>query len=327
MRVVLMGGGGLLGSFLAPALVANGHEVLIFDNLSGCDRNRLPKGIRLFVGNATVRGNVEACFESFKPEIVFICLSHPLKKGVVYKYLEDTNNTINSVNAIGSLLNDRVKAVYFCSTGDVYGKPEPKQSISEDRKIVSSNSHFGNACLLAENNLSFRCEELGIPLTILRIFDLFGPRYEISPRNGIVNYLVEAFLGNEQVAITRADRRRDFVFVQDVVMACLDLIALGSNAAGVYNVGSGVGISLDKLCRELHKIVPITNKPWYMPDASIHTYSAVADISKIQEKISWRPKEDIISYLPTLVEYTKQEIIKSNNPAYKLALARGFINE
>jgi len=324
-KVLLIGGGSLLCSYLIPQLVSVGHEVVIMDNLTGCDRFKLPKGIKLFVGNASVNDNVKTCFSSVKPDIVFINIAYAVKPGTIYNYREDTNNTISSADAIGCFLHNEIKHVYYCSTSEVYGGPEPKNPLPEDRKIVAPSSHFGNANLVAENLLSFRCNELGIPLTVLRIFDMFGPRDEIFAKTAVVNFIIEAFLNNEKIGISRADRKRDFVFAEDVADACFQIIKLEEKVSATYNVGTGTGISLDKICKELYKYIDVIDKPDYLGDPSVPIYSSVADTKLLKEKIDWQPKVNIIEYLPTLVEYTKQALIKARDPAHRLAKARGFI--
>jgi UDP-glucose 4-epimerase len=264
----MIGGGGLLGTYLAPMLIAAGHEVVIMDNLSGCDKDRITKGAKLFIGNAGSSDTMKTCFSSIEPDIVFIGISYAIKRGTIYNYHHDTNNTISAADTIGCFLNKKVKHVYYCSTGEVYGGPEPKNPVPENRKIISPNSHFGNANLVAENLLSFRCSELNIPFTVLRIFEMFGPRYEISPRSSPVNFIIESFFSGEQVGITRADRKRDFIFAEEVAEICLKFILLEEEVAGIYNVGTGIGTTYEKICKELYKFIevaPENNKRFICP--------------------------------------------------------------
>lgn len=313
----------MLGTSLGSLLHTAGHNVLLIDNTSGCDKNRIPKELKLFIGNATVHHNLKVCFDSFKPDVIFVCLAFNLKKGVNYNFYEDVNTTLGSANMLSGFITKAVKHVVFCSSSEVYGGPEPKQPVKEDRKIIQPSSHFGNANLLSEQVLSYRCAEVGVPFSSLRIFDLVGPRYEISPKTAVINFMIEAFLTGEEIGITRGDRKRDFIHVEDVADICFKVVT-SDPVGGIFNVGSGVGISLEKIYYSLSQHMKITYPPVFLGDSSINTFSAVADIAKVSDAYGWAPKNDVLDYLPKLVEYTQDLLSKSKNAATRLALARGF---
>lgn len=307
MRVLLVGGGGLLGAHLAPKLVAKGHEVAICDTLSGCIGPRTTVGFRLFVANATDRNALLQPFGAFDPEVIFISLAHHYSRTTIYKTFDDTRLVMDSANAITSIIGKSVKHVYLCSTSEVYGGPQTKKPIKESRKISLGSTAHGVAKLSAENIIKFKCQEMGIGCTTFRIFDMFGPRVVFCARTGITSFLIDAFLRNEVVGLVGGKKLRDFIHAEDVAEACAQVMATGFS--GTVNVGSGVGMSLVDIVKAMAKEMKIHEFPVFVPNGRNEVFSAVADTSLLKTIVpGWSPKSGIIEELPTLIEFRRQEL-------------------
>jgi UDP-glucose 4-epimerase len=322
VRVLLVGGGGLLGAHLAPKLVAAGHEVAICDTLVGCIGPRTTKGFRLFVANATDRNALVQPFSAFKPEIVFISLAHNYTKTTVYKAFIDSKLVLNSANAIASLLGSGVKHVYFCSTSEVYGGPQTKRPIKESRKIDLSATAHGAAKLAAEKILAFKCRELGIGCTTFRIFDMFGPRVMFCARTGIVNFLIDAFMRSEVIGLVGSKKLRDFIHAEDVAEACIRVMETGFS--GTVNIGSGVGTSLEAIVKALSENMEVRQAPVFIPRSRNEVFSAVADTTLLSSMIpDWKPEAEVMGELPTLIDFRSQEMSRTkDSPAPDLNTIR-----
>ena len=307
MRILLVGGGGLLGAHLAPKLVAAGHEVAICDTLVGCIGSRTTKGFRLFVANATDRNALLQPFSAFKPEVVFIALAHHYNRTTIYKTFDDTKLVLNSANAITSLLGRAVKHVYVCSTSEVYGGPQTNRPIKESRKITMSATAHGAAKLSSENIIKFKCKELGIGCTVLRIFDMFGPRVLFCARTGIINFIIDAFLRNETIGLVGGKRLRDFVHVEDVAEACSRIMSTGFS--GTVNIGSGTGTTLTSVIDSLYTKMSVVQPPVYIPKGRNEVFSAVADTTTLRSILpDWEPNSEVINELGTLITFREQEM-------------------
>lgn len=325
-RVLIFGGGGLLGTAISEILLGAGNEVGIFDNFSGCDRMRLTKGCSITSSDVASASSVEYAVEkNFKPDYIVVCISHSFRKGHIYNYGDEVATILNAAINVGRALNPKIKGVFYCSSGDVYGAPESKLPLSETRKITHPNSHAGSAYLRGEELISYRCKELGIPLTIIRVFDLFGPRYVWFPTTGTISFLIEAFLLREQIAVTRGDRRRDFLHSKDAAEAITALMTIEHKGTEIYNLGSGTGIRLKDFCKKLSEYLPVEYLPIYLPDKNIRTYNSTADISKIKEVTGWAPTRGLIETLPEQIDIVKSELSKSKDRTYQLMLSRGLI--
>lgn len=304
--MLIIGGAGLLGTRLAPKLRTLGHEVALCDNFSGSLKYRTPSDYRLFVANAADQNVMQHVFRVFEPEIVVLALAYVFPREVVYSPYEDSRLVVESANVLASLLCRGVKQAYFFSNGEVYGAPQSRRPLKEGRKIVRSATFHGAAKYAAEVLLSFRCQELGLPLTILRVFDMFGPRIVFSARTDVVNFLIDGFLRGEWMGLVGARRARDFVHVDDVVDAFLGLLEVGF--AGSVNIGTGRGTSLRQVSSALCELMGISDHPEEVPDFR-ETFSAVASTELLDSVVSggWSPKYDIITELPAMVEFRRQE--------------------
>lgn len=304
MRVMVIGGGGHLGSHLVPRLVSAGHEVAICDNMSGCPRIVAGKDVVLFTPNATDSNSSRPAFAKFAPEIVICALAHTYGRDFIYQFADDTGLVLESANVLSNLLTRSVKHVYFCSTSEVYGGPQTKRLLKETRKIDLSATHHGAAKLGAERLLAFRCQELGIGYTALRIFDMFGPREKFCARTSIVSFFIESFLRGDPLGFDGGTRLRDFIHVADVAATITAL--LGTDFSGTINVGTGRGTSLIQLVKALAARMDILEAPVLIPDGRIPVFSAVADVSVLDAVLPDRPPTlDVIGCLDQLIEFRK----------------------
>ena len=326
MRFMIIGGAGLLGTRLAPTLVAMGHEVALCDNFSGSVQYRTPSDHRIFTANAGDLNALQHAFAAYKPEAIVVAPAYVCPRDVVYTFYEDTRTVLDSANVIAFLLNRSVKHVYFCSSHEVYGGPQSRKPLKETRKITHSSNNHGTAKLAAERFLGFRCKELDIPYTVLRIFDMFGPRIVFSPLTGVVNFLIDGFLKREMLGLVGATHLRDFVHVDDVVGAITRLVKVGFT--GTVNIGTGKGTSLRELAAEIGKAIPMGETPIELPDGRLPTFSSVANVSVLDSAFpkGWRPRHDVLSSIPKLVEFRRGEIefYSRSNPLAVLNAMRGI---
>ncbi len=303
-RFLLIGGAGLLGAHLGPALQLAGHDVGIVDRFSGSMFLRTSKDYPVYKADATDYNGMVPVMAKFQPDVVVVMVNYYYSRDQYYSAYEEGRMTVGTANTVCSVLNRNIKHVYLCSHSDVYDGSESGRGLSEDKRIHTPVSYRGAANLAAEYMFTTRCDELDIPLTVLRIFDMVGPRLMFTPVSCRLNFLVDSFLKGEQIGLVGSNKRRDFIHVKDVVAAIVGLHA--NEFSGVVNIGTGVGLTLNQICKELAKSMKIQYSPIEITDRP--AYAAVADIDKLTEAVSWwEPKTDVLEYLPELVEFRRKE--------------------
>jgi len=303
-RFLLIGGAGLLGSHLGPALQLAGHDVGIVDRFSGSMFLRTSKDFPVYKSDATDYNGMVPVFAKFNPDVVVLMVSHYYPRDQYYSSYEEGRMAVGAANTICSLLSPKIKHVYLCSHSDVYDGTESGRGLSEDKRIYTPVSYRGATNLAAEYMFTTRCAELDIPLTVLRIFDMVGPRLMFTPISCRLNFIVDAFLRGEQIGLVGSNKRRDFIHVGDVVSAIVGLHA--NEFSGVVNLGTGNGITLKQVVKELGKSMKIHYPPIEITDRP--SYAAVADINKLTTAVSWwEPQTDVLEYLSELVEFRRKE--------------------
>lgn len=307
MRVALLGGAGLLGSALVRELSRFKHEVFIVDNFSGSMRFRTPKEIPIFSADLCNLNATSVVFKKIKPDVVIVTSNYFFSLDVIYKPYEDTRSILNTVNNLVSLLDNSVKQVVYCSSSEVYGGPEPRKPVAETRKIVSPANHRGAAFMSAETMLEYRCSQLGVPLTVARIFELYGNRIMFNRFTGKVSFIVDSMLRHEQIGLVGAKSKRDFIHAEDA--ASLLSLFVENGVSGTFNIGSGVPVTLLDICEGLSNVIEVPYPPLPVPDRGTVSYSAIADLQKVNKVApKWEPKHSVLTDLKSLVDFRRSEI-------------------
>jgi UDP-glucose 4-epimerase len=246
-RYLVTGGAGFIGSHLVDALVAQGDQVRVLDDLSTWLRGNLPAAAELVVGSVTDPAAVRAALAG-----VDGCF-HLAAVASVEKGVNDWVGT-HGVNLGGAVvvfdsvrrMATRVPVVYASSAavyGDVATVP-----ITE-RCRIAPLSAYGADKAGCEMHARVASRAFGIPAAGLRFFNVYGPRQDPrSPYSGVISIFCQRILAGLPVVIHGdGSQTRDFIYVADVVAALLAAMALRPVDAPVFNVCTGVPTSVRAL--------------------------------------------------------------------------------
>jgi UDP-glucose 4-epimerase len=313
MKVFITGGAGFIGSHLSDALVAEGKEVTILDNLStGSEKNiaHLEGKIKIFQGDIRDQKLVESLVKNC--DLVL----HMAAALGVDNILENPIESI-STNYFGSeiVLNAATKydkRIIIASTSEIYGK-NPKQPLSEtDDRVVGTPQRlrwtYSDAKALEEATAHALFLTKNLKVTTVRLFNTVGPRQ--SNKYGMVMpKFISAAIENKPLKIFGdGSQTRVFCHIDDVVRAILGLTVQNETVGEVFNIG-GVGeISILDLAK---KIIEETNSSSEITftnykDAYAVGYEdmrrRVPDITKIKSFIGWSPKKDLNSIISDIAD-------------------------
>ena len=304
MKVFITGGAGFIGSHLCDALVAEGQEVTILDNLStGSKKNiaHLEGKIRVFQGDIRDQKLVESLVENC--DLVL----HMAAALGVDNILENPIESI-STNYHGSeiVLNSAVKydrRIIIASTSEIYGK-NPKQPLSEtDDRVVGTPQKlrwtYSDAKALEEATAHTLFLTKNLKVTTVRLFNTVGPR-QTGKYGMVVPRFVKAAVENKPLSIFGdGTQARVFCHVYDAVKAMLLLASENKSVGEVFNVG-GVGeISILELANKIIKKFNSNSKIIFKNYAEVYQTGyedmqrRVPDISKIKTLIGWQPQLDL----------------------------------
>ena len=301
MKVFITGGAGFIGSHLCDALVAEGREVTILDNLStGSKKNiaHLEGKIKVFQGDIRDQKLVESLVENC--DLVL----HMAAVLGVDNILENPIESI-STNFHGSevVLNAAVKydkRIVITSTSEIYGK-NPKQPLSEtDDRVIGTPQKlrwtYSDAKALEEATAHFLFLTKQLRVTTIRLFNTVGPR-QTGKYGMVIPRFVSAAIENTPLKIFGdGSQSRVFCHVSDSVKAILALAGNDKTIGEVFNIGGRGEISILELAKMI--IHQTKSKSEITFTDYVDAYSAgfedmvrrVPDISKVTNFTGWEPK-------------------------------------
>lgn len=286
MKALVTGGCGFIGSHLSEMLLADGHEVVIVDNLA-CGRLEnlatFKSHPKLTYVNADIRDR-KSIAENFKGvDWVF----HMAGLADIVPSIEqpdnyyDTNVT-GTLNVLQSALAAGVKRVVYAASSSSYGIPDefptPESSAIKPQYPYALTKYMGEELVL------HWAHTYKLPAVSLRLFNVYGPRSRTTGAYGAVFgvFLAQKLSGKPFTVVGDGQQTRDFTYVTDVAAAFI--AAAKSNASGeAMNVGSGNHYSVNYLVSLLEgPVVHIAKRPGE-PDCTF------ADTSKIRKTLNWKP--------------------------------------
>ncbi len=304
MKVLVTGGAGYIGSHVTEALIADGHDVVVFDNLSAGYRAAVhPKAI--FVeGDLLQPEQVNAVFDAHAFDGVMHFASH-IQVGESmqnpFKYLHD--NYLTVMNVLQAMTAHEVKRFILSSTANLFEKPE-HVPINEDEQIIPG-SVYGETKFFAERMLTWMDRIYGVRYCCLRYFNASGahPNGHIGedhqPETHLIPLILQVAMGTrEHITIYGDDYAtpdgtciRDYIHVSDLARAhILALQALQDGPSRVYNLGSGRGYSVREVIDSVREVtghpIPEVIGQRRAGDAPI----LVADNTRIGEELGWEPQ-------------------------------------
>ena len=309
MKVFITGGAGFIGSHLCDALLAEGKEITILDNLStGSKKNiaHLEGMIKVFQGDIRDQKLVESLVE--KSDLVL----HMAAALGVDNILENPIESI-STNFYGSeiVLNAALKSdkrILIASTSEIYGK-NAKQPLSEnDDRVIGSPQKlrwtYSDAKALEEATAYFHFLTKQLKVTTIRFFNTVGPR-QTGKYGMVIPRFVKAAIDSKPLKIFGdGSQTRVFCHVSDSVKAVLALASNDKTIGEVFNLGGRGEISILQLAKLIIEQTDSKSEITFTDyeDAYAAGFEDMArrvpDISKLKQHTGWEPKLD----LKTIIE-------------------------
>lgn len=292
MRYIVTGGAGFIGSGLADRLAADGHEVLIVDNLSSGRR----ENIEHLLGNpyvTFVEGSVTNLDLLLDLSLGADGIFHQAAIASVPRSVADPLET-NEVNVTGTLnllwaaKECGVPAVVAASTSAIYGDEPvfPK----EENMPPAPLSPYAVSKLAGEYYGRVFSDLYGVRTVFLRYFNVYGPRQDPNSDYAAVipKFITRLIEGRPPIIYGDGEQTRDFIFVADVVWA--NIMAMESSASGVFNIAGGSRISLNQLASILSAITGVNRQPVYDQPRPGDVRDSVAAISRAREAFGFTPR-------------------------------------
>ncbi len=301
MRFLVTGGAGFLGSALSNRLVADGHEVLVLDDLS--NRSVTPLDPRI----EFTEGDVDSVSLLWSLLAGVDCVCHlAARVSVAQSILHPRDYTRVNVGGTVSLMeavrDTGVRRVVFTSSGAVYGYQQ--QQPVHETDLTHPDSPYAVSKRSAEQYIQTIGELWNIETVALRIFNAYGPGQSLPSSHAPVvpRFIQQALTGGSAVIFGDGNQTRDFVYVSDVVDAIVKSATTAGISRQVFNIGSGVETSIEKLVQEIELATGKRVNCIYNREKSGGVERLVADISRAQLKLGFRPHRSLAKGLRLMLK-------------------------
>lgn len=336
---LITGGAGFIGTNLADRLLAQGHRVVIFDNLSrnGVERNlrwlraRYPKTLRIEIGDvrdaaelADATRGVTSVFHFAAQVAVTTSLSDPMQDFEV-----NGRGTLNLLEALRR--RDQPVSLLFTSTNKVYGqladvgldqqsqryiRPEGEPpGFSEDRPL-SFHSPYGCSKGSADQYVLDYAHTFGLCATVFRMSCIYGPHQCGNEDQGwVAHFLLQALRGEAITLYGDGRQVRDILFVDDLIDAMLLTRKFSAAVAGqAFNIGGGAEhtislLELAELIAELRGERPVIQyAPWRAADQRYY----VSDTKRFFNTTGWHPRTSVREGVDRLHAWLVKNVVRDD---------------
>jgi UDP-glucose 4-epimerase len=304
---LITGIGGFIGSSLARALLSRGEKVRGVDNFSTGSRQNIAEILdRIDFREADIT-DLDAMHKACAgvDYVLHQAAIPSVPKSVLDPLGSNRSNVDGTVNVLVAARDAKVKRVVYAASSSAYGDTPtlPKHEAMKPDPI----SPYAVAKLASEHYLIsfYRCYQL--ETVALRYFNIFGPRQDpSSPYSGVLAKFITLMLHGEPPTIYGdGEQSRDFTYIDNAVEAnLLACQAPASQAAGqMFNVATGRRVNLNETFKLLQGLTSYKGQPNYGPERGGDIKHSLADISKAEAGLGYKPKVHFEEGLAHTVEW------------------------
>ena len=244
MKALVTGGAGFIGSHVAEALLEDGAEVLIIDNLSTGKKANLPQKAA-FLELDICSEELKKVILEFKPEIIFqLAAQIDVQKSIFDPAFDAYVNIVGAIKLLEAAREAKVKKIVYSSSAAVYGEP-CFLPVTEEHQILPLSA-YGISKHTVEHYLTAYKKLYNINYSILRYGNVFGPRQDPLGEAGVVAIFTSKVLKGEPCFIFGDGKQtRDFVYVKDIAAA--NLLAAKAPGSQIVNIATGVETTINEV--------------------------------------------------------------------------------
>ena len=318
MKVLVTGGAGFIGSNLADALIERGDEVIALDNLTTGRRANfepaLSRGGKLVVEDIRDADLVAALLEKEKPEVVFhLAAQIDVRVSTARPSFDAEINVMGTINMLEAARKAGTRRFVYASTGGaIYGEtdvvPTPEDT------VIEPEAPYGQAKFAGEGYLGLWSRMHDLSTVSLRFGNVYGPRQDPLGEAGVIAiFCGKLETGGQPTVFGDGSQTRDYVFVDDVVRACM--LAGDSDVKGSYNVGRGQEVSVLDLVdalRDLGSELGMLNggrtfEPQFAPARLGEVQRSALDPSRSEKELGFTAGVELADGLRRTLQFVAQE--------------------
>lgn len=304
-KILITGVAGFIGGNLAARLLDEGFQVFGVDNLAYGAREQVPSKVKF--EKADIRSKniyplfrgMDAVFHLAAKNCIADCQADPVETSDI--------NVTGTVNVLEAARAAKVPKVVYAESSALYegSRKFPTPEDDEHPESFYAASKFAEKAF-AEAFARFH----GQKLTALRYFNVYGPRQDyrrtIPPLMSA--FILKLLSGERPVIYGTGEKRRDFIYVEDVNDFHLLCLSDKRTDGATYNLGSGKNHSVKEIFEAVESILKTGIRPEFKADLPGEAQSTLADVSRA-EALGWRPRTDLSEGLRKSIEYIRGHVL------------------
>ena len=286
IKVVVTGGAGFIGSHLVDALIDEGYDVHVIDNLVNGKKENVNAKAKFHKKDITDLKALQSVFK--KADYVFHLAALPRVQFSIKYPIESHNANVNgTLNVLIAAHKAQVKKVIYSASSSAYGDQKTMPLV--ETMLPMPKSPYGLQKQIGESYCRVWSEVYGLPTVCLRYFNVYGPRNSADGAYALViSKFIEQMRKNKALTITGTGKQtRDFTHVRDIVAA--NILAMKSAKVGkgeVINIGAGNNVSINEIARMIGGTIE------YIP-ARLEPQNTLANNSLARKLLGWKPQVSI----------------------------------
>lgn len=319
MKALVTGGAGVIGSHLVDALLERNYEVVVIDDLSRGKidniKHNLGKNNFTFINDTIL--NEELMKDLIKEvNIVFHLAAIVGVKHIIDDPLQGIITNVKGTENVLRFSFRYWKRVIFASTSEIYGKSnkvpfqEDGERVLGPTKVVRWSYSTAKAI---DEHLAFSYFQKGLPVTIVRYFNSYGPRLDESGYGSVIARFIVQSLKNENITVHGdGTQTRCFTFISDTISGTI-LAAEKEEAIGeVFNIGNVEETSIFDLAKIIKSMTNSSSEIIFVPYNEYfgpgyeETMRRIPDINKIKTMLGFVPKVSLKEGLSKTIEWAKE---------------------
>lgn len=304
-RVVITGVAGFIGSNLADRLLAEGHRVIGLDDLSYGVLEQVPAGVEF--GCFDIRSpdiypffeGADAVFHLAAKNCISDCQKDPVETSSI--------NVFGTVNVFEAARRAGVGKVVYAESSAIY---EGTDVFPTPEEVEAPESFYAASKLATRYFANAYARFHGLRLTALRYFCVYGPRqdYRRTIPPIMSAFILRLLRGERPTIYGTGEKRRDFVYVDDVNDFHVQCLADPRTNGRVFNLGSGRSYSVREVYEAIRDLTGSDLEPEYAPNLPGEAFETRADISAARS-LGWAPKADLTEGLRRSIAYIREHVL------------------
>jgi UDP-glucose 4-epimerase len=320
VRALITGGAGFIGSHLSEALLDQGHEVLILDNLSTGSIDNIVhlkgrRGFEYFIDTVTNEPLLAELID--RADVVFHFAAAVGVKLIVEQPVYTIETNVHGTEVVLKHANKKKKLVVIASTSEVYGKSEDVP-FREDSDLVmgpTPKHRWAYACSKAIDEFLALAywKERKLPVIIVRFFNTVGPRQTGQYGMVIPNFVRQALAGEPITVFGDGTQSRAFTHVTDVVGALLKLVAEPKAIGQVINIGNMQEVTIADLAAKIRDLCGSESPIKFISYDEAYESGfedmprRVPDLTRVRGLIGYEPKHQLDEILTQVIDYFRKK--------------------